>query len=122
MKKTKPKKKPMTLEDFAVAIQKDYRSLRKDVAAGFAQVRAEMATKDDLQALRAETRKEFVAIREQMATKEDLAAVSDRISVAKEQLQEQISGLRYAREIDELRARVNVVESKLGIKSSHRAA
>jgi hypothetical protein len=78
VKKTKLKKKAMTLEDFAVAIQKDYLSLRKDVAAGFAQVRTEMATKDDLQALRDETKKEFAGIREQMATKEDLSAVSDR--------------------------------------------
>ena len=121
-KKTKPKKKAMTLEDFAIAIQKDYLSLRKDVAAGFAQVRSEMATKDDLQALRDETRKEFAAIREQMATKEDLAAVSDRISIAKEQLQEQISGLKYAKEIDELRARVITLESKVGIRPTRRAA
>jgi hypothetical protein len=122
VKKTKPKKKAMTLEDFAVAIQKDYLSLRKDMATGFAQVRAEMATKEDLQALRDETRKEFALIREQMATKKDLSAVSDRISVAKDQLQEQISGLKYAKEIDELRARVNTLEDKVGIHQSRRAA
>jgi hypothetical protein len=94
-KKTKPKKKAMTLDDFAVLIQKDLARMatKDDIRA----IRKEMATKDDLQALRDETRKEFAVIREQMATKEDLAAVSDRISVAKEQLQEQISGLKYAR-------------------------
>ena len=86
VKKTKLEKKAMTLDDFAVAIQRDYTALRKEMAAGFAQVQAEIATKDDLQALRDETRKEFAVIREQMATKDDLAAVSDRISVAKEQL------------------------------------
>jgi hypothetical protein len=43
-----------------------------------------------------------------MATKEDLAPVGDQISTAKEEIQEQIAGLRYAKEIDELRTRVNV--------------
>jgi hypothetical protein len=115
-KQTKSKKKPMTLDDFAVLIQKDLaRMAMKDDLRG-------LATTEDLQVFRAETRKEFAAIREQMATKEDLAAESDRISVAKDQLQEQISGLKYAKEIDELRARVNVLESKLGIKPARRAA
>jgi hypothetical protein len=119
-KKTKPKKKAMTLDDFAVLIQKDLARMatKDDIRA----IRKEMATKDDLQALRDETRKEFAVIRERMATKEDLAAVSDRISVAKEQLQEQISGLKYAKEIDELRARVNTLESKVGIRPNRRAA
>ena len=119
VKKTKPKKKAMTLDDFAVAIQKDLARMatKEDIKT----IREEMATKDDLQALRDETRKEFAVIREQMATKEDLSAVSDRISVAKEQLQEQISGLKYAKEIDELRARVNVLEHKTGIRPTRRA-
>jgi hypothetical protein len=52
VKKTKPKKKPMTLDDFAVAIQKDYTALRKDMSAGFAQVREE--TKEQARQLRAE--------------------------------------------------------------------
>lgn len=119
-RETKLRKRPMTLDDFAVLIQKDLaRMATKDDIRG---IREEMATKDDLQTLRNETRKELAVIREQMATKEDLAAVSDRISVAKDEIQEQISGLKYAKEIDELRARVNVLESKLGIKSAHRAA
>jgi hypothetical protein len=59
---------------------------------------------------------------EQMATKEDPAAVSDRISVAQEQLQKQISGLKYAKEIDELLARVNSLEHKVGIRPTRRAA
>jgi hypothetical protein len=104
-KKGKPKKKGMTLDDFIVLIQKDL---------------ARMATKEDLKGLA--TKQELAEIREEMATKEGLAAVSDRISVAKDELQERISGLRYAKEIDELRARVNILESKLGIKPTHRAA
>ena len=108
----------MTLDDFAVLIQKDLaRMATKEDLKGLAtkqelaEIREEMATKRGLQ-----------NIREEMATKDDVAAVSDRISVAKDELQEQISGLKYAKEIDELRARVNVLESKLGIKSTHRAA
>jgi hypothetical protein len=108
----KPKKKPMTLDDFAVLIQKDF---------------ARMATKDDLKHLAtkeelAAIRAEMAGMREEMATKEDLAAVSDRISVAKDELQEQIAGLKYAKEIDELHARVNIVEQKIGIRPSRRAA
>ena len=67
-------------------------------------------------------REGFAAIREKMATKEDLGAVSDRISVAKDELQEQIAGLKYAKEIDDLRARVNTLEHKVGIRPTHRAA
>jgi hypothetical protein len=117
-KKTKTKKKPVTLDDFAVLIQKDLaRMATKEDLKGLAtkqelaEIREEMATKKDLQLMR-----------EEMATKEDLAAVSDRISVAKDELQEQISGLKYAKEIDELRARVNTLEHKVGIRPSHRAA
>ena len=102
----------MTIEDFAIAIQADL---------------ARMATKDDLSVLATkedirEIRGEMGKMREEMATKEDLAAVSDRISIAKEELQEQIAGLRYAKEIDALAERVRFVEQKLGIKHSRRAA
>jgi hypothetical protein len=51
-KKANPKKKAMTLDDFAVAIQKDYTALRKDMAAGFAHVREEI--KEQARQLRAE--------------------------------------------------------------------
>jgi hypothetical protein len=117
-RKTKSRKKSMTLEDFALLIQKDLaRMATKEDLEGLAtkrelaEIREEMATKKDLQ-----------AIREEMATKEDLSAVSDRISVAKDELQEQISGLKYAKEIDELRARVNTLEHKVGIRPARRAA
>jgi len=101
----------MTLEALAVAIQKDFSSLRTDMTSGFRAIREEMATKEDLR-----------KIREEMATKEMLADVSDRISVAKDELQEQIAGLRYAKEIDALAERLKRVEEKLGLKPSHRAA
>jgi hypothetical protein len=124
-KKAQPKKKGMTLDDFAVLIQKDLaRMATKDDLK-------HLATKDELAAMRGEianirevmvTKKDLLVIREEMATKEDLAAVSDRISVAKDELQEQIAGLKYAKEIDELRARVNTLEHKVGIRPTHRAA
>ena len=110
----------MTLDDFAVLVQKDLEATRKEMRDGFAAVYRDMATKDDLKGLA--TKQELDAMRAEMATKEDLAAVSDRISIAKEELQEQISGLKYAKEIDEIRARVNVLERKVGIHPTRRAA
>jgi hypothetical protein len=115
----KPKTKKMTLETLAVAIQQDFSAIRDDMTSGFRAVREEMmgkmqgdmATKEDLR-----------KIREEMATKEDVADVRDQIAVAKEELREQIAGLRYAKEIDALRERVKLVEQKLGIKHTHRAA
>ena len=112
----------MTLDDFAVLIQKDLARMatKDDIKA----IREEMATKEELAAIRGEmaTKKDLQSIREEMATKEDLAAVSDRISVAKDELQEQIAGLKYAKEIDELRERVNTLEHKVGIRRSRHAA
>jgi hypothetical protein len=115
-KKTKPKKKAMTLEDFAAAIQTDL---------------ARMATKDDLKGLA--TKQELAEIRDEIATKKDIQAVreemaisfstlGDRIVNAKDELQEQIAGLKYAKEIDELRARVHMLEQKVGIRPTRRAA
>jgi hypothetical protein len=91
------RKKKMTLEALAVAIQKDFSALRADMTSG------------------------FLAIREEMATKEKLADVSDRVSVAKDELQEQIAGLRYAKEIDALAERLKLVEEKLGLRPTHHA-
>lgn len=113
-RKTKTKKKPMTLDDFAVLIQKDLaRMATKDDLKN-------LATKEDLAAIRSEmaTRKDL----ERFATKEDLEATRDRINVVGDRLEEKIDGLRYAKEIDELRSRVNVIERKVGIKPASRAA
>ena len=110
-KRKQLKKKIITIEDLAAAIQQDFSTLRDDMTIGFRAIREEMATKEDIR-----------KIREEMATKENLADLGDRISVAKDELQEQIAGLRYAKEIDELRARVKFVEHKLGIEQRRRAA
>ena len=105
----------MTLDRLAGTIQRDL---------------ARMATKDDLQGLATkqdlegfatkadigEIHAEIGGLRERMATKEDAADLGDRIFQAKEAIQEQIAGLKYAKEIDELRARVVRVEQKLGLK------
>jgi hypothetical protein len=119
VKKTKPKKKAMTLEDFAVAIQKDYLSLRKDVAAGFAQVRAEMATKAELRLLRREMEIGFKNVNDDvkmitdtMVSKADLANT----------LAEELAKSPYARQTKDLESRVNVLEGKLGIRPTRRAA
>src|ERR1019366_7672785 len=118
--KQKTRKKKMTLETLAVAIQQDFSAIREDMATkdDIRKIREDMATKEDIREIRGEMGK----MREEMATKEDLAAVSDRISIAKEEILEQIAGLRYAKEIDALAERVKFVEQKLGIKHSRRAA
>jgi Zn-finger domain-containing protein len=103
MEKGKTKKKAMTLEDLAAAIQQDF---------------SRMATKDDVAQLRREmaTKEELGKLREELA--DGLGDVRTKIS----DVQEQIAGLRYAKEIDELRARVVRIEEKLDIKPGRRAA
>jgi hypothetical protein len=116
-KQTKPKKKAMTLDDFAVAIQKDYTALRKDMAAGFAQVRDE--TKEQARQLRTEMGIGFrnldadvKMLTDAMVSKADLANT----------LAEELAKSPYTRQIADLQTRVDVLESKLGIKPTRRAA
>jgi len=116
----KPKAKKLTLETLAVAIQKDFSAIRDDMTAGFRAVREDMAI--GFRAVREEMATGLQAVRDEMATKEDLADVRDKIALAKEELREQIAGLRYAKEIDALAERVKFVEEKLGIKHTRRAA
>ena len=79
-------------EKFAGAIQTDLREVKAEIAG----MKAVMATKEDLENLKGH--------------------LETRISDAKDELQEQINGLHYAREIDELRGRVTKVEEKVGIQ------
>jgi hypothetical protein len=118
-KQTKRKRKAMTLDDFAHAIQTDYMVLRKDVAAGFAHVRDEMATKEDIRQIRAETGIGFrnldadmKMMTETIVSKADLA----------NPLAEELAKSPYARQIGDLQNRVNILESKLGIKPPRHAA
>ena len=118
-KQTERKRKAMTLDDFALAIQTDYMALRKDVAAGFAHVREGMATKEDIRQIRAETGIGFrnldadmKMMTEAMVSKADLANT----------LAEELAKSPYIRQIEDLQTRVNILESKLGIKPTRRAA
>ena len=113
----------MTLDDFAMAIQRDISSLRDDMTAGFSAVREEMATKDDLYALSQKmvTREEFrnlqsdvKMITDSMVSKVDLA----------ETIRRKLDTSPYAKETElkDLRERPLRVEEKLGLKATHRAA
>jgi dsDNA-specific endonuclease/ATPase MutS2 len=119
MAKPKIKKKPMTLEDFAGAVHKDYLAISKDMATKADLDRC--ATKDDLYALSQKmvTREEFRELRsdvkmitDTMVTKADLANT----------LGEELAKSEYAHQLEEIRNRVNALESKLGIKPIHRAS
>ena len=95
------------MEDFAAAIQKDL---------------ARMVTKDDLLPIQRDirtlhanlkdVRDDVKMITETMVSKADLA----------ETLAEELAKSSYGRRVDDLRTRVNVIEEKLGIKPTHRAA
>jgi hypothetical protein len=102
-KKPSPPKKKLTLEDLAAAIQGDFLAISRDMATkqDIAELREEMATKHDLAALRDEMISRF-------ATHSELQAIEDR-------LLEEMAKIKYAKEIDELRTRVNRVEQQLGI-------
>jgi hypothetical protein len=101
VKKTKTKKKMMTMDDFAVLIQKDYLSLHKDMAAGFSQVREE--AKEQARQLRTEMGIGFrnldadvKMLTDAMVSKADLANT----------LAEKLAKSPYARQIQDLQSRV----------------
>ena len=103
MEKTKA-----TLDDVVVAIG----SMHGDISVLKGDI---FAIKDDIVAMKGD----IAVIQRTMATKEELNNLREdmatRISTVKEELSEQIAGLRYAKEIDELRNRVSRVEKKVGI-------
>jgi hypothetical protein len=113
-KKTKPKKKAMTLDDFALAIQTDLArtATKEDLQA----IREEMATKADLWPMQRDIktldknvrdlRDDVKIITDAMVSKADLANT----------LAEELAKSPYARQIENLQTRVNVLENKLGIK------
>ena len=117
VKKTKLKKKAMTLDDFAVAIQRDYTALRKEMASGFTEMHEEI--KENSRQLRAEMGIGFrnldadvKMLTDAMVSKADLANT----------LAEELAKSPYVRQIADLQTRVNALESKLGIKPTRRAA
>jgi len=107
----------MTLDDFAVAIQRDYTALRKEMASGFTEMHEEI--KENSRQLRAEMGIGFrnldadvKMLTDAMVSKADLANT----------LAEELAKSPYVRQIADLQTRVNALESKLGIKPTRRAA
>ena len=102
-----------------MATKEDIAAIREEMADGFADVRAEMATKKDLA-------DGLAAIREEMATKTEMSAgfasVRSELSEVKERLGdveetiESLSGLTV--EIDDLSGRVRRVEQQVGLSVS----
>ena len=114
-KQIKPKKKPMTLDDFAVLIQKDL---------------ARMGTKDDIAAIREEAKEHSRQLRTEMGIgfrnlDADVKMLTDAM-VSKADLAntlaEELAKSPYTRQIHNLETRVIVLESKVGIKPTRRAA
>jgi hypothetical protein len=110
-KKSKIKKKPMTLEDFLGVIQRDLACMatKEDLK--------DMATKDDLQKLA--TREELREVREDVKRITDLMVSKADLA---ETLREELDKSAYARRIEELQTRVERLEEELGIKHVRRAA
>lgn len=99
-----------------MATKEDLKAIREEIATKTEL--EQFATKKDLEQFA--TQKDLEAVREEMAI--SFSTLGDRIVNAKDELQEQIAGLKYAKEIDELRARVQMLEQKVGIRPTRRAA
>jgi hypothetical protein len=111
--KPKPKKKPATFDTFFRAIQEDLFVIRK-----------EMATKEDIRAIRGEmanlaTRAELREVRDDVKRVTDMMVSKADLEALREELLREIKDGKH---IDELRERLVVVERKLGIEKSRRAA
>jgi len=129
MAKTIKKKKLMTLDDFAVLIQKDLSRMATKADL------ARFATKDDMTAFvtKDHLKNRLWPIERDLKTltsqlkevKEDVKQITDNM-VSKADLAntlgEELAKSSFARQLNDLQTRVNVVEAKLGIKPSHRAA
>jgi hypothetical protein len=120
VKKTKPKRKPMTLGDFALAIQTDL--ARMATKEDFQAIHEEMATKSDLWAMQRDIKTIDKNVRD---LRDDVKMVTDAM-VSKADLvntlAEELAKSPYLRQIEDLQTRVNALESKLGIKPLRRAA
>ena len=117
--KSKPKEKPPTLDKFFRAIQEDLTAIRRDMAT-----KEDTATKDDIRALRGEmanlaTRAELREVRDDVKRITDMMVSKAHVEALREELLREIKDSKH---IDELRERLAVVERKLGIEKSRRAA
>ena len=90
-KQNKKGKKPITLEHFALAIQKDYAELRKDMATGFVENREEM--KEGVRQLRAEMGIDFRNLDADMKmTNDAMVSKADLASTLAEELDKSRNG------------------------------
>jgi hypothetical protein len=114
-KQSQKKKKPMTLDDFAVLIQKDL---------------VRMATKDDIKAIREDAKEDIRVLRNEMRIgfknlNDDVQMITDAM-VSKADLAntlaDELTKAPYARQIADHETRVNLLETKLGVKPTRRAA
>ena len=119
-KKTKPRKKLLTLDDFAEAIQTDLARMvtKEDIQA----IREEMVTKADLWPMQRDLKTLDKNVRD---LRDDVKMVTDAM-VSKADLAntlaDELAKSPYTRQIEDLQTRVNVLESKLGVKPTRRAA
>jgi hypothetical protein len=97
----------MPFEELATSIQADLLEIKTNVR-GINEKMMQMATKQDI----ADLREEFIV---RFATHSELQSV-------KEELLEEIKKIKYAKEIDELRARMTRVEREHGIRCHNSAA
>jgi hypothetical protein len=101
----------MTLEDFAAAVHEDYLAISENIA-----------TKDDLWPMQRDIRTLTAQLKE---VREDVKHVTENM-VSKADLantpNEELAKSAYARQLNDLHRRVNVLEAKLGIKPADRAA
>jgi len=113
--KPKSKKKEPGFPHYARAIQNDIAALSTAMQAGFRSIREDMATKVELGEVKMslrDVRDDVKMITETMVSKADLEnAIKDEFGKS-----------QHARNIDELRGRVEHIESKLGIKRTRQAA
>lgn len=112
------KKKPMSIDELAVAIQQDYRTLshkmdqmvtKADLDKRLWPIERDIKTLDtNVRELRADLRTNT----EMMVSKADLA----------EKVSDEFAQSEHGRQLKDVRRRIEVLEGKLGIKETHRAA
>jgi len=113
--KAKPKKKPLSFEHYARAIQTDIADLGKEMRDGFKSMHSDIATGfENVRKQTHDIREDVKRLNEIMVSKADLS----------EAIRRELDISPYAKEADvkEIRERLFRVEEKLGLKPSRRAA
>ena len=122
MARPKPKKKQMTLEHFAAAIQNDYLALGKKMESGFQSIREDMASKEDVRKLRNDmaTHTALVDVHEDVKRLNEIVVSKADLSEA---IRRELDASPYAKEaeVKDLHERLLRVEEKLDMKPRRRA-